>query len=324
MESVNYMNLPELNAFSYSITILLSIILVKILISTFHLHEPLAVFRFYCDLLAKKVNKTSGSSTQQSISGLIAILVSLAPLLIIIWLFEAFVTVKWLWQGMLLYVAIGGFGLISRTKKVAIALTANQKYLAKQTIQPLVLRETASLSSMGISKTCIEMQLLQTMQQGFVVCFYFLIAGPFAALTYRLLLEMHYSWNVKRQRFTFFGARCKQIVSVLQWLPVRIFTLILLFGSLGKNFILFWRLIKGHILKLNNNVLLHCLALNLGIRLGGVAMYDGIKLRRTAFNEHAKQPEPSDIIYASRHIQQVLIACLTCLILVAIFFESLN
>ncbi|NQY34844.1 MAG: cobalamin biosynthesis protein [Alteromonadaceae bacterium] len=318
------MNLPELNTFSYSVTILLSVILVKALISSFHIHEPLTFFRFYCDRLADKVSKTSSSKSQQSISGLVSIIVSLAPLLIIIWLFEAFVTVKWLWQSMLLYIAVGGFGLTSRTKNIAIALTANQKYLAKQTIQPLVLRDTSSLSNMGISKTCIEMQLLQTLQQGFIVCFYFLIAGPLAALTYRLLLEMHYSWNVKCERFAFFGAHCKQIVSILQWLPVRLFTLILLFGSLGKNFILFWRLIQKHILKLNNDVLLHCLALNLGIRLGGVAMYDGIKLRRTAFNDQAKQPEPSDIIYASRHIKQVLITSLTCLILSAVLLQSLN
>jgi len=317
------LNFPELNEFSYSVAVLLCTVLAKVVISHFYQHEPLAAFRFYCDKLAEKVNKPKNSSKQQSISGLVALVVTLTPLLIIIWLFEAFIEVKWLWQGLLFYVALGGVGLKPITKKIAVALTANQNYLAKQTLMALVLRDTRQLSSMGLSKTCIEMQLLRTVQQGFTVCFYFLVAGPLAAIAYRLLLEMHHSWNVKQTRFIHFGVCSQQLVNILQWLPTRLFTLLLLFGAIGQNFLLYWRLLHIHFLKLNNDILIHCLALNLGIKLAGVAMYDGVKVRRPSFNDQAKQPEPSDIIYAGRQIQQVLIACTICLVVLTVILENM-
>lgn len=88
------------------------------------------------------------------------------------------------------------------------------------------------------------MQLLRTLQQGYTVAIIFLIAGPLAALSYRLLLEMHYCWNTKLISHKYFGLYSKHLVNLLQWLPVRVFSLLLLFTSIGKNFVLFWRLSK--------------------------------------------------------------------------------
>jgi len=315
-----------LSSFSYQLLILLVVISCKATITHFILHEPLQFFQYYCQKLSDKVNKPQNSPQQQTISGLISVLVTLLPIAIILYLFEAFVAINILWQSFLLYIALGSFGLAHINKTVAQALVSKQNYLAKQTLKPWVLRETEPLSSLGLSKSSIEMQLLRTLQQGYAVAIIFLIGGPLAALSYRLLLEMHFYWNTKLFSFKYFGLYSKRLVNLLQWLPVRIFSLLLLFTSIGKNFVLFWRLSKKHFLKLDNNMALMLLALSLEVKLGGVALYnDQIqgkqKLRKVSFNDLARQPQITDIVHASNKIKGIIYISLFFIIFIAFSLE---
>ena len=306
--------------FSYHLAVLLSVVLLKIILSIFFIKEPLHFFKLFCTLLAKKVNNPKNSASQQKIAGFIGIVITLVPIVIILWLYEDFIEVTWLWQGFLLYLALGSFGLTRFSMKIAKAIIANNNVEAKKHLSPLVLRETNKLSELGISKTTIEMQLLQTIQQCFTVAFYFLLIGPLAALTFRLLLEMHYSWNTKQPNFIAFGKPIHTLIQLLQWLPVRLFVFILMLGTLGQNFKLFWQLIKGHFFTLNNNIALHGIALVLDKKLGGVAIYNGQKVRRPSFNNKAREPEPKDIINAVKRINQVLYFSLLVLLIANITF----
>jgi adenosylcobinamide-phosphate synthase len=315
-----------LSSGSYQLLILLVVIVCKATISHFIRHEPLRFFQFYCQQLSDKVNKPQNSPKQQTIAGFIAVLVTLLPIVIILYLFEAFIEVNILWQAFLLYLAMGSFGLAHINKVIAQALVSKQSYFAKQTLKPLVLRETEPLSSLGLSKSSIEMQLLRTLQQGYTVAIIFLIGGPLVAISYRLLLEMHYCWNTKLVSYNYFGLYSKRLVNLLQWLPVRIFSLLLLFTSVGKNFVLFWRLSKQHFFQLDNNIALLLLALNLEIRLGGVALYDDKsqgkqKLRKVSFNDLARQPQITDIIHASSKIKSIIYISFFFSVFIAFIFE---
>ena len=311
-----------LSSFSYNVVVLLTVIVSKALISHFIHHEPLRVFQLYCGKLSDKVNKSTNSQQQQTIAGLISILVTLTPIVIMLWLFERFIEVDFLWQFLLLYIAIGSFGLTKTNKSIAQALIAKQNYFAKQTLTPWILRETESLSSLGLSKTCIEMLLLRTLQQGYTVAFIFIFAGPLAAIGFRLLLEMHYCWNTKLAKFNHFGLYSKYSVNLVQWLPVRIFSLLLLLMSIGKNFVLFWRLSKSRFFQLDNNIAILLFALNLEIKLGGVAIYNNgeqgnNKLRKTSFNDLARQPQITDIIHANNKVKSIIWFSLLLIIVIA-------
>ena len=297
---------------------LLLMIALKAILGLFITHQPLSFFSFYCQRLADKVNNANNSARQQNISGLIAILVTLTPLLVILWLFEIFIEVEWLWHGLLLYFALGNIGLSRVNKNIARELVANNNYQAKQLAEPYLLRETKQLSALGISKACIEMQLLRSSQLLVGVGFYYLMFGPLVALSFRLLLEMHYAWNIKSFRFLHFGAAVNHIVKLLQWLPSRLFAIILLLGTVGQNTLLCWRLTKGKFLQIGNSLLLHVLALGLEIRLGGVAMYQGSKLRKASFNDQARQPQVTDIIHASKRIHYALYICILLVMMIAI------
>jgi adenosylcobinamide-phosphate synthase len=311
-----------LSAFSYQVLILLTVILIKAFISYFIHHEPLRFFQYYCQKLSDKVNKPQNSPKQQMIAGLIAIIITLLPIIIILWAFEVFIEVNFLWQALLLYISLGSFALSQSSKKIAEALSANQNHLAKQTLEPWVLRETDSLSNLGLSKTCIEMQLFRTLQQGFTVAFLFVLFGPLITIGYRLLLEMHYCWNIKLIKYHHFGVYSRYLVNLIQWLPVRIFSFLILFVSIGKNCLLFWNLSRQYFFQLNNNIALLLLSLNLEVRLGGVAIYDDHtntkeKLRKISFNNSARQPQTKDINHAMKKIHGVIYLSLFIMVLIA-------
>ncbi|MBA6389833.1 cobalamin biosynthesis protein [Colwellia sp. BRX10-3] len=309
--------------YSSAVTLLLLIAL-KAIIGQFITQQPLAFFNFYCQRLADKVNKQTNSSRQQNISGLIAVLVTLVPLIAILWLFEVFIEVQWLWHALLLYFALGSFGLTKTNKAIAREIVANNNYQAKQKVAPLLLRDTEQLSPLGISKACIEMQVLRSSQLLVCVGFYFLFFGPLAALAFRLLLEMHYAWNIKIYRFVHFGAAINYIVKLLQWLPSRLFAVLLLIGTVGQNTLLYWRLIRGKFFQTDNSILLHVLALGLEIKLSGVAMYNRSKVRKTSFNDHARQPQATDIIHASKRINYALYLFILLVMLLAVISYSIS
>jgi adenosylcobinamide-phosphate synthase len=324
MTANNFTNLIDISPFAYSVVMLYGVILVKFVMTYLASHEPLQFFRFFCDQLAKKVNKSQNSERQRNISGFIGVLVTLAPLVIILWLFEIFVEAAWLWQGFLLYLALGNLHLGTISKEIAKLVVVNKNFEAKQLLNPWVLRDTEQLSSLGLAKSSIEMLLLRASQNLFTIGFVFLTFGPLAALTSRLLIEMHYSWNIKQNRFKPFGDSIALIVNIVQWLPSRIFSFVLLFSSIGRHFILFFRLSRPYFFQLNNNYLLNLFALSLEIKLGGVAMYQGLKLRRKSYNDHGRQPQATDIIHASKRISQVLYFCFLFLALLSLFTYSFN
>lgn len=313
--------LTELTPFTYHVLILMVVLIIKSLVSHFISHEPLRFFQFYCLQLANKVNKSKNSNQHQTIAGLLALLVTLVPTAIILWLFADFVAVDYIWQGLLLYFSLGNLNLGQVNIGIAQALVAKQNYLAKQTLKPLLLRETEQLSQVGLSKAAIEMHLLRSLQQIYVVSFLFITLGPLAALSYRLLLEMHYCWNTKLEQYKHFGFYSQLFTQIIQWLPSRLMALLILLSTLGQGSLLFWRLTRGHFFKLNNNFLIAVHAFSLTVRLGGVAMYQQEKLRKAAFNDLGKQPEPRDIVKANRKVNFSIYSSLFLLALSALSWQ---
>ncbi|TWX70822.1 cobalamin biosynthesis protein CbiB [Colwellia demingiae] len=313
--------LTELVPFTNHVLILMVVLIIKSLVSHFIAHEPLRFFQFYCLQLGNKVNNSKNSTQHQIIAGLLALLVTLVPIVIILWLFADFIAVDYLWQGLLLYLALGSLNLGQVNIGIAQALVAKKNYLAKQTLKPLLLRETDQLSPVGLSKAAIEMHLLRSLQQIYVVSFLFITFGPLAALSYRLMLEMHYCWNTKLGQYKHFGFYSQLFTQLIQWLPSRLMALLILLSTVGQGSLLFWRLTRGHFFKLNNDFFIAVHAFSLTVRLGGVAMYQGEKLRKAAFNDLGKQPEPRDIIKASRKVNFTIYSSLFLLALSALCWQ---
>lgn len=306
--------LAQLQGFSLNALILLMVIIIKSVVAHFiHYHNDnnrnnnaLTFFSWYCQRLASKVNKQQNSAQQQQIAGFIAALITLTPLIIILWLFADFIAVPWLWQALLLYFALGNFQLNKKCKEISQALINKQYDIAKQTLEPWVLRDVEPLSSMGVAKTTIEMLLLRYLQHYFIIACYFLAFGGLTAFSIRLILDMHYCWNKKQPNFHYFGQFITKLSALIQWLPSRFFALLMLLASIGKHFKIALKAYKKYYFTLNNNIIIALLAIMLDIRLAGVVMYQAKKLRRLSFNDKAEQPQADNIIQASKLIRQLL------------------
>lgn len=310
--------------FSWSVTLLLTVLLLKFIFSSYQNRQEYYLFRLYCQRLADKVNKAENSQSQQKLAGAIAVLITLAPLATILWLFEAFIELPWLWHGLLLFFALGQPTRYQQGFDVAQAITNKQIYVAKSTLAPLCLRKTDNLSSLGLAKACIEALTLHYLQKILTIALVYLALGPLGALASRLLLEMHYSWNPKKQQFIHFGRSVNALIAVLQWLPARLLTLVLLAGNVGQNLLLQWRLLAPYFFRWDNSIAIYALGLSLEVQLGGVAIYDLHKLRRPVFNQQARQPEPKDIVHGYQRLLWAMLLMLLLIIAVAILTNVLT
>ena len=341
----------ELTPFDYQLLILCVVMVSKIIMTTISAHYPLRFFNFYCRLLSDKVLRSNAPSNQQTLAGVISVLITLIPLTLILWLFSAFIEVIFLWDAFLLYLAIGATALPKVSLKVASCLLQEKKQEAKTIISPWLLRQTEPLSAMGIAKANIEVLVLKSLQQLYVPIFIFFVTGPLSALTYRLLLEMRYAWNIKRSVYANFGALSYYLINIITWLPARLIAFIILLSSPPKRWLTYFRLSNEHFWQLNNNYLLQNFAYSLGVKLGGVALYgekqtttllnqpstgdmklahhfalsnnpespSAYKLRKKQFNEKARQPDSNDILRATKKLQIINIIFLVILVLISVF-----
>ena len=305
-----------LSATTQSTMVLLLVIVVKAIVSQFSATDGMRYFRFYCQRLADKVNKPNNSTQQQKISGLVALLITLLPIVVILWLFEAFVAINELWQALLLYAALGNFSVLQAGPHISQALATNNKQQAKALLSEHCLRDTSALSNMGLCKATIEMQLLKHVQLHILPIILFLSIGPITALAYRLLLEMHYSWNTKSTQFSHFGQSATQLLNILMWLPIRLYCVMYLLVTLNKLPLLLHST-RQHFFQFNTQILLALHAATLNRQLGGVAMYQQQKLRRMTANNTASQPNIADITNSGKQLFVVDILFVILVIIVA-------
>lgn len=316
--------LSELTPFSYHVLLLVGVMIFKYIVDIVVANDPLRYYQFYCSQLNNKVNNPNSSASHQTIAGLLALLITLVPITIILWLFADFVAVTYIWHGLLLYFALGRLNLGKINKSIAQDILTKQTDTAKLTLEPFMLRNTENLSPVGLSKAAIEMQLLRNMQQVYTVVLLFLLLGPLVAIAYRLMLEMHYCCNTKLPHNKHFGIYSQIFSQVFNWLPSRVMATLILLTTIGHGSLLFWRLSKQHFFKLNSDFLISIHAFSLGVRLGGVAMYQHEKLRKVAFNDLGKQPDAGDIVNGTSKVNFTIMSTLFLTIALALGIEFLT
>lgn len=266
-------------------------------------YHPLSLFRIMASRLASKVHKPAkNSSAQQRISGGLAGLLLILPLLGLPLVLMQLAEYPQFFDALLLFIALQFSPALSMLKRAHRALAENKKQLARDSITPFLLRETATLSPVGIAKAAIESALLRFMHQYAAVIFYFYLFGGTGALGYRLLYECHQGWNSKLTQYAAFGATAKQAVKLLS-LPADIVNALCF--ALASHINGSWAAFN----QASNNKLLAALAGGLQIQLGGPAIYASIK-QRTQKVGGSRQVILADMLRCYRAIAM----CKVCLL----------
>ena len=277
--------------------------------------HPMTLYRMLVTNLAARVCPAqSAPLSQHYISGTLGIVVLTLPFLVVLAFVLSLAEYSWFFDTLILFCCVNFYPVRRQYNLITHALSGNKKLLARERLGVMVARQTDSLSDIGIAKAAIESYLLRFMQQFIGVLFWFLLAGPLATLTYRLLLEFRWQWHRKERQFSAFSLPAYWLSQAMIIIP---YCLGLLFIVLSTSPL---AAIKGlqHATERDlTSLLLAAFGGGMGIKLGGPALYDGIKVRHARVGG-SRQVRFSDLTYVLRAInrQTWLVTVLLTLLLI--------
>lgn len=259
-------------------------------------YQPLTFFRIFAKQLAAKVHPDPNRATsQQLISGSLALALVMLPTLALLaplyWLSDWPLVL----DGLLLYFCLDFVHYRQQSHKIALAISQQQNSRAKDLLQPLVLRQTQSLSSAGLCKANIEMLWLRTAKQWVGVSFWFLIGGGLAAVAYRLLLLCNQQWNDKQNNFRYFGRPASLLTQWASFPGSLITALLLAFLTDITGAFRQWREASGLKLCLPHLLVLGALASALRVNLAGPVIYQQQKNQRKRIGP-SHLPQVGDVL----------------------------
>lgn len=267
--------------------------------------DPMSFVRFLGERMAAKVKpKPNAPKNQHLISGALAAFMIIAPNLAILIIFREFVYYPTLFDACILYICLQFSTNIHRSQQIRKAQVLEKKSLSKSLLAPMVLRETEMLSEIGVTKATVESLLLRFHYQSIVTWFWFILLGPFTALTYRVCYELHQSWNTKLPQYTYFGKAVAKFVFVLQWVPIRLSAFIAVFIAKGIGISTYLRnhRIARSIAETQGAIVLRACHFALGINLSGPLFYRSSKLNEASKYRRTKyigKGEPRAIVIAN-------------------------
>ncbi|MBW3697113.1 cobalamin biosynthesis family protein [Vibrio sp. T187] len=192
--------------------------------------HPTTLWHKFAELLASKVNNNH-SYSQSLLSGTLASLLMCLPALAVLWALKPLVWQPQLFELGLLLLAIDWRNNEKLANQLIKALGNEDKKLARRLLSPVVNRQTETLSILGLGKAGAETIIMGYGRNVICVLFWYGIGGGIAALMYRLVAELARAWSPSRSEFSPFGIAVIRIVAVLDFIPLRLFALMIVFGT---------------------------------------------------------------------------------------------
>ncbi|MGD8172969.1 cobalamin biosynthesis family protein [Vibrio sp. TRT 21S02] len=258
--------------------------------------HPAILWHKFAEQLANKVN-TNHHYSQSMISGTLAWLLMIIPMWIVLIALKPLVWEPHLFELALLLLAIDWRNTDKFTNQFIQALAKEDKQHAKQLITPLINRSTQPLSLLGLGKAGAETLIMSYGRNVICVLFWYGIAGGIGAFLYRMNVELARAWSPSRKAFLPFGLPVVRAVAILDFIPLRLFALMIAIGQRTKEV---FQLLKQQAATWplpGPSWLLISVGAKLELSLGGPAMYDGYKAVRAKLGGR--------IAPAALHIAQV-------------------
>lgn len=294
------------------------LLLVVLLVDRFipiplHYH-PLSFFAAFCRVLGRKVNPDpSRAPTQLRISGSLALLLALGlPQLFLLGLY---LMSSWplLIDAMVLLCCINWQAYQLQLQKTCSSLDKSLTGLARSQARLLLLRDTKSLTPMGLVKALLESATLRFSQQVIGIVFWYAILGAPAVLLYRFSLIAAQQWPTKLPQFRYFGRPAAWLQQCFCAAPYLLSYLFLLLQQQGNHkakvvssIAVMPRCKKALIKQLSNT---------LQVSVGGPVQYQQHKIRYSRFL-HANEPNSADLqrlIHLLKHQYHLLLMLLACI-----------
>lgn len=216
--------LANINPVLISAGILVLVILAELNINWSEKSHPLTLFRLLARAMGDKISQQKRSDSQQRTSGVLAIFVLMSPIVIVAVTMKWFAEYDWFFDAFFLFVALNFQYVNKKANQINRLLQQEKRAFARNVLGKMVLRETSSLSKVGIVKASMETRILRFHYQYLSVIFWYLFTGGIGALIYRCFYELNQEWNIKQDKYKAFGKPAAWLMFLLQWVPVRLST----------------------------------------------------------------------------------------------------
>lgn len=129
---------------------------------------------------------------------------------------------RWLFEGFVLYLAVGPRGLHEQVAQVGAALVRDDLPAARQAIQHLLGHEALAPDAMPVADAAVAGTLAQGHERILAPLFWFALAGGAGALTYRLVRRLHGAWQAGGAGADPVGRMAARLAYALDWVPARL------------------------------------------------------------------------------------------------------
>lgn len=257
-------------------------------------YRPWFFFKTIAQAISHKVAKPENGAQQQYLAGALAFLVFMVPFSVLLLAFDELSAWPEFFEAVLLYMALDWQFYANQITQIEHSLSKQQPSLAKDQLQPLVLRKTAQLSEHGIAKAALDSLALRLGKHWFGVLFWYLVGGGIMACCYRLLLELQQQWNPKLTELREFGFFTSMIEKFASAVPLMLNTLLLAAWVNIKDTLTFFKFSKDLQLTFSSRWLLSAWAAALQCSMAGPAYYNQQKTSRVRIGPE-RQPSPMQL-----------------------------
>ena len=281
-------------------------------------YHPLTVFRLLAAGMATKVKpKSTDSPSQHRISGALGAIVLIVPFTVLTGLLVTMAEYPLFFEAVILLCVMDSAQVRWHYNAVVTALGREKKVLAREMVSHIVARDCDRLSDIGIAKAAMESLLLRSCYQFCGVVLWFLIAGPVAALLYRLLLLFSWQWHWRKPGFYWFALPVRRVTRLLSLVPAFTGAILL---ALSTHPVAGFKALSQAKSRDSTSLLLALCGGSLGIRLGGPAIYSGNMIRYSRVGGH-REVRFSDMTHCR---QAVTRAVLLLLGVAVVIFSALH
>jgi adenosylcobinamide-phosphate synthase len=279
-----------------SIWVLWTAVVLHLIIPLSRDYHPYQLWRIFAKQLADKVNRPAHPQ-QSLISGSLAMLLMMLPLLALLIAFEPLVWDNNFYHLALLIIALDWRSQESGFTQLREAINREDKIKARELLGERLNRETQSLSLVGLGKAASETLIIGQFRQVICVLFWYAIGGGITAFSYRALAELHRTWSPSRATYSPFGIPCARVLYLFEWLPARLLSLLFLMGANSKTT---WINLQQQVTgwsSANMAWLLISASSSLNLSIGGPVIYEDKKHVRTKLGGR--------IVPAALHLSQL-------------------
>lgn len=238
--------------------------------------HPLAGF----GRLARNAEKTFYGAAEAApaacyLRGSAAVIVLLAPLVLLAAWLQQSAFFGALFSIVLLYFAIAPRSLREHAERVATACSAGDLPAARQAVGMLVSRDTSEMDEEVVARAAVESVLENGNDAVFGALFWFALAGASGALLYRLSNTLDAMWGYRNARYNRFGWAAARLDDALNFIPARLTALSYALLGHTRSALHCWRLQAAAWSSPNAGSVMASGAGALRVRLGGSAVYHG-------------------------------------------------